>query len=182
MLADCHISSGANVGSRWVVSWRPPFTDVSPSAPFPGCGVVAYGDVSLPPSVVAFKGVCAPSRFPSSESTASSSPSRPPLPAGPLPWWGPYFQPQSTMLFSFAKKQFRLIGVCFFVLPLLTQQEEIGCINITLRKCFPLMSRPISPYFHIYFSITLSGLFLLSPLFLSMSLCFADWGWLCRVE
>lgn len=115
ILADCHTSSGANVGSRWVISLRLPFTDVSLSAPSPGCGVVAYGDVSLPPSVVAFKGVCAPNCFPSSESTASSLPSQPPLPAGLLPWWSPFFQPQSTMLFSFAKKHFRLIDVCLLL-------------------------------------------------------------------
>lgn len=85
-LSACRTSSGANLGSCRVVSWKPPFTDVSPPAPvhLPAGGQWRIGNVSPPPPAAAFTGVFAPKRSPSSQATASSSPSLPLLPA-PLP-------------------------------------------------------------------------------------------------
>lgn len=97
-------------------------------------------DVSLPPPVVAFKG-CAPlnpqpvARLP-----------QPPL----LAWWrrrAPTSKHSPPHYLALEKSNVVwLVFVCFLVPPLITQQEEKGRINKTLRNCFPLTSRPFNPH------------------------------------
>lgn len=109
----------------------------------PGGGAVGHGDISPPLPANALNGVLVPIHFPSSEATASSSPSRPllpilsPLSASLTPSTQQDIYPRSPASLLALCRQLRvlnvfpLVGCCHALIP---KDGEFGHVNCSLHS------------------------------------------------